>query len=92
MRFNVRKDTPTIFFFQIDKACKITIDSWELDGEGSTNTDIFVTANDENVSKDNYHWKSVFGVDKIDIYPDRSNFKLGEYRVSVQVASDAAED
>lgn len=83
MRFLVKKDSPTIFFFEIDKACKITVDSWELDGESATNTDIFVTANEENVSKDKYHWKSVYGVDKIDIYPDRANFKLGTYRVSV---------
>ena len=42
-----------------------------------------MTVNDENVGKDNYHWKSEYGVDKIDIYPDRNNFKQGKYRVAV---------
>ena len=62
---------------------KITIDSWEVDEEACSNTDIFVNVNDESVSKDNFKWKSVYGVDKIDIYPDQPNFKTGTYHVSV---------
>ena len=89
VRFVVKKDTATIFHFDIDKACKITLDSWELDGESTTNTNMFVTVNDENVSKDNYKWKSTYGVDKVDIYPDRADFKHGTYRVAVQLPEDS---
>ena len=41
-----------------------------------------MTVNEENVGKDNYHWKSEFGVDKIDIYPDDANFSHGLYRIA----------
>lgn len=83
VRFLAKQERATVFYFHVDRPLKVTIDSWELDGETATNTDIFVTVNDENVSKDNYHWKSEYGVDKIDIYPDRNNFKQGKYRVAV---------
>ena len=61
---------------------KITIDSWEVDEEACSNTDIFVNVNDDSVSKDNFKWKSVYGVDKIDIYPADENFAQGTYRIA----------
>ena len=71
--FVVKKAAPSIFYFEVTEPAKITVESWEADEENYSNTDIFVTQNDENISRDNFHWKSVYGVDKIDISPERSN-------------------
>ena len=70
VRFVVKKEAPTIFYFEVTEPTKITIDSWELVEDQYSNTDIYITVNDENISKDNHHWKAVYGVDKVDIYPD----------------------
>ena len=89
VRFVAKQAAATIFYFTVEEPCKITVDSWELQGEAScSNTDIFVTVNEENVGKDNYKWKSVYGVDKIDIYPDDPSFRLGVYRVAYVTFSD----
>ena len=88
VKFVVKKEAPTVFYFEVTESTKITIDSWELVEDQYSNTDIYITVNDENVSKDNYHWKVEYGVDKIDIYPDDEKYALGLYRVAFYTASD----
>ena len=82
VRFLVKQDRPTIFHFAVSEPSKITIDSWELEDESCSNTDIFVNVNDDSINKDNYKWKSVYGVDKIDIYPEDPNFAIGTFKVA----------
>ena len=83
VRFMVKREAPVIFYFEVTEKSKITIDSWEIDEDKYSHTNIFVTANDENVSSENFHWKSQLGVGKIDVYPERPDFKIGTYRVSI---------
>ena len=83
IKFMVKREAPVIFYFEVTEKSKITIDSWEIDDDKYSHTNIFVTVNDENVSSENNHWKSPLGVGKIDIYPERKDFKIGTYRVSM---------
>ena len=88
VRFVVKREAPTIFYFEVTEPIKIIIESWELVEDQYSNTDIYITVNDEHISKDNYHWKTDYGVDKIDIYPDDEQFALGLYRVAYFTVSD----
>ena len=84
VKFMVKRESPTIFYFDVSEPSKITIDSWELNqGDNYTPTNIFVSANDEHDNGENYKWKTPVGVGKINIYPDRKDFELGTYRISV---------
>ena len=71
--------------------CKITLDTWEVDQEFCSNTDVFVTVNDENVGADNFHWRTTFAVEKLEIYPDDEKLVTGIYRVAYMTQSDDPE-
>ena len=76
VHFLVRRERPAKFFFEVTEPCKITLDSWDLNEEECSNTDIFIAANPENddVTAQNCQWRSTFGTEKIVIYPDDENF------------------
>ena len=43
---------------------------------------MFVTVNDENISADNYRWKSDYGVGTLEISPNNDTFKPGLFRLA----------
>jgi len=56
----------------------IELEAWPLDEK--SDPDFYLTCNDETVSRTNFHWKAdKIGRDKITIFPEDPEAKLGTY-------------
>ena len=82
--FVVRKAAPAVFSFEVTEPSKITIESSNL-SDSDAKTETFLTVNDENVCKSNFHWKAPPSAKtiRVDISPENIKFKVGTYRVSL---------
>ena len=58
---------------------------WEVNEDEPHSKDwdvnVYISVDDDNLSKDNYRWKSDYGVCRFEIDPNTDKFKLGLYRV-----------
>lgn len=80
--FEAEEGQPTRFVISVNQPTMINIDTWPLNE--SSDPDLYVSTQYEDVDKEKYDWKSEnIGADSVVIYPDDHRFKIGKFFIAV---------